>query len=102
MELTQEKHIVKTDGIRGGKARLGNTRITVSDIVAWHFRLGQSLEEIAVKYDLSLAALYAALSYYFDYKTELDRELDSARAEYDTVRQTAPSRLKEKLPPQDD
>ena len=97
MELTLERHIVQTEGVRGGKARIADTRITVSDIVIWHFRQGQSLDEIAVKYDLSLAAIYAAISYYFDHKTDVDEAINAALTRYQTAKQTAPSRLRDKL-----
>ena len=91
MELVSEKHIVQTKDIRGNKPRLADTRITVSDVVTWHFRLGISLEEIAAKYDLSLAAVYAAVSYYYDHKSEIDQEIEANRAYYDQQKQRSPS-----------
>ena len=97
MELVLEKHIEKTEGVRGGKARIVETRIAVSDVVLWHFRLGESLAEIAATYDLSLAAVYAAISYYFDHKAEIDAEIEDGRLYYEQMKQAAPSLVKEKL-----
>lgn len=102
MELVLEKHIERTSGIRSGKPRIVGTRITVSDIVVWHFRLGLSLEEIAVKYDLSLSAVYAAVSYYFDHKDEIDAEIDSGQDVYETGKRSTPSLLREALDMKED
>lgn len=97
MELVAERHIVQHPTIRHNKPHIAGTRVSVSDIVTWHFRMGLSLEEIAAKYDLLLAAVYAAISYYFDYQVEIDAEIDAAQAYYDTMKATQPSLLREKL-----
>lgn len=52
MEVVLDCHIEITPDVRGGRPRIAGTRITVADIVIMHLRLGQSLEEIAGKYDL--------------------------------------------------
>ena len=52
-------------GTRGGKPVLARTRIAVADVVLLHLQLGQSLEQVAAGYDLSLAALHAAMAYYY-------------------------------------
>src|SRR5712691_1388496 len=69
-------YIESTSGTRGGKPRISGTRITVADIVLMHRRLGRALEEIAGTYDLPLAAVYAAMAYYYDHKDEIDQSLD--------------------------
>lgn len=99
MELILEKHIEKTKNIRGGKLHIIGTRITVSDIALWHFRQGYSLNEIAVKYDLSLAAVHAAISYYYDHKAEIDREIEDGRAAYRRLKASSPSLLDQSLRP---
>jgi len=68
-------HIEATEGTRGGKPRIAGTRITVADIVLMHRRLGRALEEIAGTYDLPLAAVYAAMAYYYDHQKEIDQEI---------------------------
>ena len=97
MEQILDKHIEKTTGMRGGKARITGTRITVSDIVISHFRLGESLDEIAVTYDLPLAAVYAAIAYYLDHKDEIDSEIENGRRFYEQLKAKSPSLVQQKL-----
>jgi uncharacterized protein (DUF433 family) len=97
MVMVLEKHIEIDEGVRFGKPCLTGTRISVSDVVIWHLRQGQSLEEIAAYRDLSLAGLYAAISYYYDNRAEIDKEIEDTRVFYETMKRTAPSLLREKL-----
>jgi uncharacterized protein (DUF433 family) len=75
MTAELDRYIDMTSDIRGGRPRLAGTRITVADLVLMHLRLGQSLEEIAGKYALPLAAVYAAMAYYHDHRAEIDRTI---------------------------
>ncbi len=97
MEAVLDKHIEITPGVRGGKPRIVGTRISVVDIVLMHLRLGQSLEEIAGKYDLSLAAVYAAIAYYYDHRTDIDGSIKEDVAFSEAFQRDNPSPLKEKL-----
>ena len=97
MEAVLDKHIEITPDMRGGRPRIANTRITVADIVIMHLRLGQSLEEIAGRYDLPLAAVYAAIAYYHDHRAEIDKSINDDRAFAEAFRKNNPSRLQEKL-----
>lgn len=97
MVLVLEKHIEVTDSLRGNKPHLSGTRITVSDIVIWHLRFGRSLEEVAAHYDLSLAAVYAAIAYYFDNKAEIDEEIETSHSYYEKKKQAKLSLLDQKL-----
>ncbi len=97
MEPALDRHIEMTPGTRGGKARIAGTRITVADIAMMNRRLGQSLEEISGKYDLSLAAVYAAMAYYYDHKDEIDRSIEEDEAFAEAFRRDNPSLLQEKL-----
>src|SRR5713226_7645296 len=90
-------YIESTTGTRGGKPRIAGTRITVADIVLMHRRMGRALEDIAGTFDLSLAAVYAAMAYYYDHKAEIDDSLDQEEAFGEAFRQNNPSRLREKL-----
>ncbi|MEM7737399.1 MAG: DUF433 domain-containing protein [Deinococcota bacterium] len=38
----------------------------------WHERMGKTVDEISNEYGLTLAEIYAALSYYFDNRTDID------------------------------
>lgn len=97
MEVTLNRHIDITPEVRGGKPRIAGTRITVADVVIMHRRMGQSLEEIACKYNLSLAALYAAMAYYYDNQAEIDQSIQEDEAFVDAFMRNNPSRLLEKL-----
>jgi uncharacterized protein (DUF433 family) len=93
--LTQ--HIQSTPGVRGGKPCITGTRIAVVDVATMHLQLGQSVDEIAAGYDLPLAAVHAALAYYYDHRDAIEarrREDDACAAE---LRRHYPSRLQEKL-----
>jgi len=92
-----EGHIEIAEGLRGGKPHLAGTRITVSDIVIWHLRLGQTLEEIAARYDLTLSAVHAAMAYYYDHRAEIDREIEESYASYKQLKGEHVSKVGQKL-----
>jgi uncharacterized protein (DUF433 family) len=94
---TLDQYIEVTPGVAGGKPRIAGHRITVQDIAIWHERLGKSPDEIAAEYNLSLAAVYAALAYYFDHRAEIDRTIEEGQAFAEAVRQRTPSKLLRKL-----
>jgi uncharacterized protein (DUF433 family) len=97
MEVVLDTHIEIDAEIRGNKPRLANSRITVADVVLMHFRLGQSLEEIAVKYDLSLSSVYAAMAYYYDHRSEIDQSIEEDQVFAEAFRKNNVSPLREKL-----
>lgn len=87
-------HIVKTPGVRGGKARIDGTRICVVD-VAIAYQQGHKPEEIQTLFSsrpLTLAEVLSALAYNADHPEELqeyldrseqaEREIEATRAEY--------------------
>jgi uncharacterized protein (DUF433 family) len=69
-------HVVRTAGVVGGRPRIAGTRIRVSDIAISHGLHGNSPEQIAAKVYpwLSLADVYAALTYYHEHKDEIDAQ----------------------------
>jgi uncharacterized protein (DUF433 family) len=94
---TLDRHIEHDAGTRGGKPRIAGTRITVSDVVLMHLRLGQSLEHIAGHYDLPLAALHAAMAYYYDHKADVDDRMEREEEFIEAFRRQNPSLLQAKL-----
>ena len=96
-ELVLEQHIVATPSIRSGKPHLEGSRITVADVAIWHFHMGYSPDEIAAKWDISLAAIYAALSYYYDHQHEIDKQIQVADNYHARMKAATPSLLQEKL-----
>lgn len=97
MQTVLDCHIETTPDITGGKPRIAGHRITVHDIVIWHERLGLSPDEIALDYGLTLADVYAALTYYHDHRAEIDASIEADEAFVADLRRRTPSRLLEKL-----
>jgi len=97
METALERHIESLPQVRNGKPHLAGTRITVADVVIMHLRLGQSLEEIAGKYNLSLAAVHAAMVYYYDHRIMVDASIEEDQAFAEAFQRDNPSPLQKKL-----
>ncbi|GBD99663.1 hypothetical protein BMS3Abin07_01701 [bacterium BMS3Abin07] len=73
--ITEHPYIEKDPDRYEGKAVIKDTRIPVASIVN-HYRSGMSIEEIMEGYpSLTPARLFDALSYYFDNKDEIDKDL---------------------------
>jgi uncharacterized protein (DUF433 family) len=73
--------IVQTPEIRGGRPRIAGTGVTVRRIVGW-YKLGLSPEEIADRIGhLSLAQVYAALTYYHANREEIEADIAAEEAE---------------------
>ena len=96
-EKTLDAHIEATPGIAGGKPRIAGHRITVQNVAIWHERLGMGADEIAEEYGLTLAEIHAALAYYFDHREEIDRSIADGEAFAEQLRQTATSKVRQKL-----
>lgn len=92
-----EQHIVSTPGTLGGKPRIAGRRIGVYHIFEWHDIMGMSVDEIARDYDLTPGQIYAALSYYWDNKQEIDRREAEDQAFAEEYFRSHPSRLREML-----
>ncbi len=88
-----DRHIEITPEISGGKPRIAGHRITVQNIVVWHERFGKSVDEICSEYHLSLADVYAALTYYFDHREAIDCDIDKSQAFVLERRKETPSLL---------
>lgn len=99
---TLDKHIEITEGIVGGKPRIRGHRIAVQNIVIWHELLGQSADEIAAEYSLSLADVYAALTYYHDNREEIDKSIQEQENFIASLRKKIPSKVSKKLNEQSD
>ena len=92
------EHIEKTPGVCGGQARIAGHRIRVMDIVVWHERCRWTPDEIVARYpQLTLAQVYAALSYYWDHVDEIRQAIAEEKALVDELRSQTPSKIVEKL-----
>lgn len=83
-------HITKQPGVRGGKACIDETRISVADVVAL-LKQGLGDRQIIERYpSLNLAQVHAAISYYYENPEELAADLaEDAGAEDDHDRRRA-------------
>lgn len=90
-------HIVSTPGTMGGRPRIAGRRIRVSDVAVWHERLRMTADEISDDYDLTLAQVYAALTYYFDHRDAIDQEVRDSEALAAALRESTPSKIPEEL-----
>jgi uncharacterized protein (DUF433 family) len=81
MSLAEFKqHIAATPGVAGGRPCISGTRIRVQDIVI-RTELGDSPDEVVVAYPhISLADVYAALSYYHDNREMIDQQIRESEA----------------------
>jgi uncharacterized protein (DUF433 family) len=81
--VTTHPHITKTPGVKGGSACLEGTGFPVISVVGYVLQLGMKPEELVRDFPyLTLAQIYSALSYYYDNKAELDREIYENSEEY--------------------
>ncbi len=95
--LNLHQHIEATPGIAGGKPRIKGHRISVQDIVIWHERMGRSAEEIASEYRLTLADVYAALTYYYDHQAKINKAIEEEKNFIEQMRKKHPSLVQKKL-----
>jgi len=75
MSIVITPHIESSPNVAGGKPRIIGHRITVQQVVIWHERMGLSADEIASEHGLLLADVYAALTYYYDHRREIDETI---------------------------
>jgi uncharacterized protein (DUF433 family) len=69
---TAYRYIVRTSGIRGGNARVENTRIGVHDVLGLIVN-GASVDDVVRSFpDLTRAQVFECLAYYEDHRGEID------------------------------
>lgn len=84
--------IVRSPEIRGGRPRIAGTGVTVRRIVGW-YKLGRTPEEIAETYGhLTLAQVFAALTYYQANREEIEADIAIEETEADQIEQELRSR----------
>jgi uncharacterized protein (DUF433 family) len=77
--------ITRSPEIRGGRPRIAGTGMTVMRI-AGYYQLGMSAEQIRDQIPhLSLAQVYAALTYYHANRAEIEADLDAEQELYETL-----------------
>ena len=76
----QAGHIVQDEGICGGKPRIAGTRMKVQHIAMEYVHAGLSVEQICKSHPrLTPVTVHAALSFYYDHQSEIDRDIEDDR-----------------------
>jgi uncharacterized protein (DUF433 family) len=93
------EYIAVKPGFCGGKPHIAGHRVKVQHVAVWHERMGMTPEEIVATYpSLSLAAVYAALSYYHGHRVEIDADIEAdERFVAELQAKAGPSKLQQKL-----
>ena len=73
--------IVRDDAIRSGDPRIDGTRITVLDLKRRVIDNGEDPHVVAGEYDIQLADLFRALTYYYDNREEFRERERGANAD---------------------
>jgi uncharacterized protein (DUF433 family) len=83
MEYVDKPHITKTPGVCGGRACIAGHRIRVADVVVWHEVRGYSAARIVEEVfpSITRADVHAALAYYFDNVTDIEKDLSKDEEE---------------------
>ena len=75
-----------------GVLRVGGTRVSLDSVIA-AFHDGATPEEIVQQYDaLSLADVYAVISYYLEHQSDIDSYLAARRTQRKQLRQEVETR----------
>lgn len=94
--ITDEKvHITRSEGVCGGKPCVANTRIRVQDIYVWHELQGKSPDEIVNDLpQLTLADVYAALTYFWDHRDDILQDITREDALVAQMKSAYPSKVR--------
>jgi len=80
-------HITQHPDISQGSPVIKGTRTRLIDIVIEYEYIGKNPDEIIDAHPhLNLAQVHDAISYYYDYREKLDREIDQRREEIESRR----------------
>lgn len=76
-------HIERRHGVVGGEPVIVGTRFPVRSVVGYVLKFGMTPEELVRDFSfLTLAQVYDALSYYYDYKEQIDQDILENSEEY--------------------
>jgi len=67
--------VMSDPDVRNGSPVLAGTTLRISDLAAYHTLQGFTPEQLAVQFELDLAHVHAALSFYYRHKAEIDGEI---------------------------
>ena len=95
-------HITQAPGVAGGEPCIAGRRIKVRHVYVWSELMGMSADEIAADYDISLAQVYAALSYAYDHLDEIRAAIHEEDEFVEALFKDRPSKLPRHLIDADD
>ncbi len=77
---TEHPHIVRIEGVHGGRPTIRGTGVSVQTIVE-QMQLGRTPQQIVGDFDgvLTLAQAYDALSYYYEHENEIEQYIAENR-----------------------
>ncbi len=79
VEKVKHAYIVSRKGYCGGRPIIAGTKFPVSSVVNYILKQGMTPEELVKEFPhLSLSQIYDALSYYYDHKEEMDKDIESS------------------------
>lgn len=87
---TAMPQIVRTPDVLGGDPRIEGTRVGVAHVYRRYVEGGDSPSEIASGYDVSVAAVHAALAYGFANPDEMEAIADRSRAAHEAAETLTP------------
>lgn len=79
--------IASNPDIRGGRPVIVGTGVTVADVAIAKIFHDQDADGIAAWYGVSLPQVYAALSYYYDHKGEIDADIRQREDRADALKE---------------
>jgi len=75
--IVEHSYVAKDPKIQGGEPVIKGTRFPVRSVVIYILKNGMLPEELAKEFpQLKIAAIYDALSYYYDHKDEVEKLID--------------------------
>jgi len=103
MSQAEVGRIASNPAVCGGKPCIAGTRIRVQDVYVWHELQGLSVDEIVSRYpQITMADVYAALSYYWDHRDETHRQMAEDDDLVRRMKEVYGSPLRQKLRGSDD
>ena len=100
-QITTNRIAIKP-GVCGGQPCITGTRIRVQDIYVWHELQGRSADEIVSQFPhVTMADVYAALSYYWDNRDAIQRQMQEETDFVEQMKKNHPSPIKQKLAERD-
>lgn len=91
MSIASYPHIDRIEGVCGGKPCIEGHRLRVQDIAIEHEWQGLSPAEICREHPgITLSQVHAALTYFYDHRDEIQRDIEAEADQVKTFRQQHP------------